>query len=493
MLQNGDKMRSGSSRWDQSRLTVLLASILFPPLGLILIWKQPRGRIVGRMFATLGIAVLAVAHLVVFWGLRVELSGGMRPMLSFDDPERRYQQIEEERASEPAANPTPVAPPYWTEFRGPNRDAHYREMEILTEWPDEGLDELWRKPVGEGYASFSVAGGMAFTIEQRRDEEVAAAYDMATGREVWTNSWQARFEEPMGGPGPRATPTWHENRLYVLGAEGEFRCLDAATGETLWRKNILEENGAANLQWAMAASPLVVDDKVVVLPGGPGGRSVVAYDRITGDTVWSSLSDQASYTSPMLATLAGQRQIIVVMASRIVGITVENGELLWEHPWSTMNGINVSQPLLVGDNRLIVSAGYGHGAEMLEVLADGGGFEVRSVWESNRMKNKFNGSVLLDGYVYGLDEGILAAVDAETGELAWKGGRYGYGQLMLASGHLIVLTERGDVVLVRATPESHQEVASFHAIDGKTWNTPAISAGRLLVRNAREMACYRIG
>jgi len=493
-------MRSGSSRWDQSRWTVLLVSILFPPLGLVLVWKQSRGRVVGRLMASLGIAVLTIAHLVVLWGMRIEMSGGLRPMLTFDNPERRYQQIEESRVNEPAAeaaaavdNPAPADPPYWTEFRGPNRDGHYQEMEILTDWPDGGLEELWRKQVGEGYASFSVAGGMAYTIEQRRDEELVAAYDMETGHEVWTNSWQTRFEEPLGGPGPRATPTWHEGRLYALGAEGEFRCLDAASGEVLWRKNILEENGATNLQWAMAASPLIVDDKVIMLPGGPGGRSVAAYDRITGDTLWSSLSDQASYTSPMIATLAGQRQIVVVTASRVVGITVENGDLLWEHPWSTTQGINVAQPLVVGDDRLIVSAGYGHGAAMIEISGEDGGFAARTVWESSRMKNKFNGSVLLDGYVYGLDEGILACVNAQTGELQWKGGRYGYGQLLLASGHLIVLTERGEVVLVRATPESHQEVASFHAIDGKTWNTPAIAGGRLLVRNAREMACYRIG
>jgi len=469
--------------------------VLFPPLGLAMVWKSPRGRLLGKLLATLGIVVLGVAHLVMFWGLRLEMDGGLRPMLTFNDPERHYEEIEEDRAGEteaPAAPSSPDVPAYWTGFRGPNRDAHYQEMEILTDWPEGGLEELWRKPVGEGYASFSIAGGMTFTIEQRRDEEVVAAYDVETGREVWTNSWRARFEETLGGPGPRATPTWHEGRLYTLGAEGEFRCLDAATGAVFWRKNILVENGASNLDWAMAASPLIVDDKVIVLPGGPDGRSVVAYDRIAGERVWSSLDDRQAYTSPMVTTLAGERQIVVVSASRVVGITVESGELLWEYPWTTSSGINVSQPLVAGGNRLIVSAGYGHGAALLEISSEGGRFGARTIWESNRMKNKFNGSVLLDGYVYGLDEGILACVDAETGELKWKGGRYGYGQLLLASGHLIVLTERGEVVLVRATPESHQEVASFKAIDGKTWNTPAIGGGLLLVRNAREMACYRI-
>ena len=135
---------------------------------------------------------------------------------------------------------------YWTGFRGPNRDGHYQEMEILTTWPTAGLEELWRKPIGGGYASFAVADGRAFTIEQRRDQEVIAAYDMESGRELWINSWTAQFSESLGGPGPRATPTWHEGRLYALGAEGELRCLDdATTGNVIWRKNILEDNSAS--------------------------------------------------------------------------------------------------------------------------------------------------------------------------------------------------------------------------------------------------------
>ncbi|MCP5117806.1 MAG: PQQ-binding-like beta-propeller repeat protein, partial [bacterium] len=178
---------------------------------------------------------------------------------------------------------------YWTDFRGPNRDGRYGEMQILTTWPEDGLDELWRKPVGEGHASFVIAGGIAYTIEQRRDEEVVAAYDVATGTELWSNSWPAHFAELRGGVGPRATPAWHAGLLYALGAAGEFRCLDAETGKVIWRKNILEDNGTSNLRWGMAASPLVVDDKVIVLPGGPNA-SLVAYRKDTGEPAWKSLS-----------------------------------------------------------------------------------------------------------------------------------------------------------------------------------------------------------
>jgi outer membrane protein assembly factor BamB len=172
-----------------------------------------------------------------------------------------------------------------------------------------------------------------------------------------------------------------------------------------------------------------------------------------------------------------------------MGLGVEDRAVLWDFPWTTEYDVNSSQPLLVGENRIFISAGYGHGAVVLDLT--GGG--VRTVWQNIRMKNKFNGSVLYEGHVYGLDEGILACVNVENGVQKWKGGRYGYGQVLLAGGHLVITSETGEVVLVKATPERHQEVARFSAIEGKTWNNPAIAGGLLLVRNATEMACFRLG
>ena len=151
---------------------------------------------------------------------------------------------------------------------------------------------------------------------------------------------------------------------------------------------------------------------------------------------------------------------------------------------------NMAQPLVIGDNQLFLSASYGKGAMLLELSRNGDSFNVDTVWQNSRMKNRFSSSVLRDGYIYGLDNAILACLDAATGELMWKGGRYGYGQLLLAGDHLVIITERGDLVLVRATPDRHQEVAGFRAIEGKTWNVPALADGRLLLRNAREMAAF---
>ncbi len=351
---------------------------------------------------------------------------------------------------------------------------------------------MWKQPIGLGYASFVVANGRAFTIEQRRNQEVAAAYDVETGREVWTNRWDGEFVETLGGDGPRATPTYHEGRIYALGALGELRCLDAGTGAVVWRKNILSENGAENLDWGMAASPLIVDDTVVVLPGGPRGQSIVAYDKNTGETVWKALDDRQAYTSPMLVTLAGLRQVLVVSASRVMGVTTDRGRLLWEYPWTTNMGINVAQPIVLDGDRVFISAGYDHGAAAFQVVRGGDSFSTKTIWEGRSMKNKFTSSVLHDGYLYGMDEAILACVDAQTGQLKWKGGRYGYGQPMLVGDYLVVLTEDGDVVLVKATPERHEELARFAAIEGKTWNHPVIADGRLLVRNLREMAAFDI-
>jgi outer membrane protein assembly factor BamB len=475
-------------------------------------------RILKWCAAGLAIAILAGVMLYLF-GLRLVMYGGGNIHAEFvssastkADAVARHRA--EQRAAVPPASETPVpaaaipasgdvravAPParpsasppaaasYWIGFRGPDLGGRYDEQAIVTTWPASGLTPIWKQPVGEGYASFAIGGGRAFTIEQRGPLEVVAAYDLDTGREQWTTTWNARFSEMLGGDGPRATPAWHDGVVFALGAAGELRALDDRTGRTLWRTNILQDTQATNLQWGMAASPLVVDDLVVVLPGGGNGQSVVAYDRRTGSRGWTALDDQQSYTSPMLATLAGRRQIVVLSASRVMGLSADGGDLLWEHPWTATVPFLAAQPVIVSGTRVFLSSA--DGAAMVEIVESDRRFTAREVWRTNRMKNDFAGSVLHDGYLYGLDKNILACLDAATGDLKWKGGRYGFGQLVLASGHLIVLTEDGQLALVRATPERYDEVARFAAIEGKTWNYPALAGGRLLVRNLQEMAAF---
>ncbi|HEY0723562.1 MAG TPA: PQQ-binding-like beta-propeller repeat protein, partial [Pyrinomonadaceae bacterium] len=348
-------------------------------------------------------------------------------------------------AASPGASPAAPAPAtnYWTNFRGPKRDGKYDETTVSTHWPANGLPVVWKQPIGVGHASFVVADGKAYTIEQRRSQEVVAAYDINNGHELWTQKWNAEFSDSTGD-GPRATPTWDQGRIYALGATGELRCLNAATGAVVWGKNILSDNQAKNLPWAMAASPLIVDDKVIVLPGGTSGKSVVAYNKMTGAPVWRVLNDTQAYVSPMLVELAGRRQIVVVSSSRVVGLTPEKGDLLWEYAWDTDNGINVSQPIVVDHNRFFISSGYGKGAALVEVKGSGNSFTASTVWENKNMKNKFNSSVLHNGYIYGLDEGILVCLDVNTGERKWKEGRFGYGQIILTNGHLIITSDQGE-------------------------------------------------
>ena len=508
-------------------LVVLGLSFAVPPAGWAVLARAP-WRWWKKALLALPVLALAVAHLVAVWGMRFELlgSGSVHPY--FPKRESHYAAIEKKAQQDsaqtalvtatPAPEPQPsdrasgvaeAAPPapkpsvapenaaltakgFWPGFNGPDRDAQYRETEILTSWPAKGLRELWRRPVGGGYASMAVAGGRIFTIEQRRDQEAAVAYDLETGRELWAVTWKAFFQETMGGDGPRATPAWDAGTVYFLGAEGEFRATDATSGKTVWRKNILQDNGASNALWGMAAAPLIVDDKVIVLPGGSGGKSVVAYHKATGQRLWSALDDRAAYTAPMLVTLAGERQILVVTVDRAAGLKPETGELLWAFSWKTEYDVNSALPVIVSPERFVLTAGYGHGAAMVEVKKSGDQWTATEIWKSQALKNRFNSNALRNGVVYGVDEGILVAMDAATGQRKWKGGRYGYGQFVMAGGFLVILSETGEVALVKANPDRHEELARFQALDGKTWNPPVIAGGRLIVRNTTEMACYWI-
>jgi outer membrane protein assembly factor BamB len=489
---------------------IRLATLLLPPLGLVMLWRHREITRRRKILGTLGVvlfsilyAALVVFLLIQFAGLEVEWRGGFPPVLTWSKTKPDYDAVEAHRARQTNLASTAAPPPpslanaYWSDFRGPNRDGHYAERGILTNWPTAGLRLLWRQPVGGGYASFVVAGGRAFTIEQRRAHEAVVAYDIETGRELWAHTYPAVFSEAMGGDGPRATPTWHDGRVYSLGAEGQFRVLEAGSGRLLWGKDILTEYRAANNYFGQSASPLIVDDKVVVQSGDPDRsrgtpthKTVLAFDRITGRLIWSALEDKMAYASPMLVSLAGGRQLLMTSATRIVGLQPDDGALLWEVPWHVQYDNSIAQPLLVGTNRFVVSGGYGAGSALVEISKEPGGFRVRQVWKNQNLKTKFNSAVFRDGFVYGLDEGILTCLDADTGVRKWKDGRYGYGQLLLASGHRVVLSGEGEVVLVEATPQAHREIARFSAIKGKTWNNPAIAGGRLLVRNAAEMACF---
>ncbi|MDB6027726.1 MAG: repeat-like protein, partial [Verrucomicrobiales bacterium] len=321
-------------KWLQSFTTIRIFSYILPPLGLILLWLTPlltrRRKILGTIHVTIytlgiGFGLAVMGALLWTWHVPyMEWRGSYMPTMTLWKTTPNYSQLEANRAEQSKIAVVPkISPvtntPYWTGFRGPQRDGHYQQQNISTNWPATGLRELWHQPVGGGYASFSIAEGRAYTIEQRREQEVVAAYDEETGHELWTHSWEAHFDEGIGGDGPRATPSYNDGRIYALGGTGELRCLEAATGKLIWRRDSIAENGGSVLTYGTAASPLVVENKVIVLPGG-ADKSVVAYDKLTGEPLWKSHYDKQAYTSPMLVDLGGQRQLLIVSAFHALGL-----------------------------------------------------------------------------------------------------------------------------------------------------------------------------
>ena len=270
-----------------------------------------------------------------------------------------------------------------------------------------------------------------------------------------------------------------------------MNCLDLETGARLWSKDIIKDNHATVNGWGVAGSPLVLDQTVVVNPGGPNDRSLVAYAAATGDLVWGGGNAGADYSSPLLLTLAGMRQILI-FNSRVVAHDVASGKVLWDYPWPGGHP-HIAVPVLLPGDRVLLTSGYGTGSELLQINQNANGkWAAARVWKSIRLKAKFTNVVYRDGFIYGLDDGILVCLDAVDGSLKWKEGRYGPGQVILTGSLLLVTDEGGDLVLVEPVPQEHRELTRFTALHGKTWNPPALAGEYLVVRNDKEAACYRL-
>jgi outer membrane protein assembly factor BamB len=380
----------------------------------------------------------------------------------------------------------------YPQFLGPNRDATLPEIRLARSWPSPGPTAVWRQPIGKGWSGFAVASGLAVTLEERDGEERVVAHALETGQVRWAHRRKGGFSSAMGGDGPRATPAIDGGRVYALGANGTLAALDLASGRVLFEKDVLALNGARRPEHGVAASPLVVDDVVVVLAGGPGGRSLVAYDKVTGEKRWSGGDDPAAYSSPRLATLGGVRQVLVLSLDHLSGHDARTGAVLWRDPWPE-RAEKVSQPVVLDGDRVFVSVGYGVGGRLLRVArGDSGAWSAEVLWRTRQLKAKFTQVVLHGGFLYGLDEGVLVCLDPKDGERRWKSGRYGHGQVLLAGDLLLVQAEDGEVVLVEPSPERPVELARFAAVEGRAWATPALAGDLLLVRGDAEAACYRL-
>jgi outer membrane protein assembly factor BamB len=428
--------------------------------------------------------------------LRLEgIDGSLGATISY-----RWQQTPEEKyLAELAANqgktntekPAYVVaqPGDWPGFRGVARDGRRPGERILTDWTTPPK-QVWRKRIGPGWSSFAVVFNQLYTQEQRGENEVVVCYDAKTGTEVWAHTDKARFSEIVAGPGPRATPTFHDNKIYALGAAGKLNCLEAGTGKPIWSRDIVEDSGATVPQWGFSASPLVSQGIVTVFAGGPD-KSILGYNAETGELAWTAGNWKNSYCSMQPAKLAGVEQLLIATGDGLSSVEPAKGTVLWHHEWKPREGLNrVIQPTILDETDVLIGTGFEGGTRRLRVGQD----EAKEVWTTTAIKPYYNDLITHNGYLYGFDGPIFTCVSLEDGKSKWRARGYGNGQVLLLPDQnlLLILAEYGEVALVEANPDAHKQLGKFKGIEGKTWNHPVVAYGKLYIRNGEEMACYDI-
>jgi outer membrane protein assembly factor BamB len=405
--------------------------------------------------------------------------------------------LKEAPAPKPNANtasatpppPAPATPAEWSGFRGTHRDGIVHKVRIDTDWSKSPPMELWRRPIGPGWSSFSVAGDLIYTQEQRGDDEIVASYRLRTGEPVWRHRDAVRFWESNGGAGPRGTPTLSNSRVYSLGGTGVLNALDARTGAVVWSRNAVSDTKVEVPTWGFSSSPLVMGDVVIVAISG----TLAGYDTATGNPRWIGPAGGFSYSSPHSVTIAGVPQVLL-LSGAAVSVAPATGTVLWKHEWG---GGSIVQPAVTADGDILInslSPVGGEGIRRLAVSLKSDKWTVEERWTSTGLKPYFNDFVVHSGHAFGFDGSILSCIDLADGKRKWKGGRYGAGQLLLLADQdlLLVLSDLGDVALVSATPNEFKEVARFKAIEGKTWNHPVLVGNTLIVRNGEEMAAFTL-
>ncbi len=409
-----------------------------------------------------------------------------------------------EKAAEPVNQPVPDAaavatltlqPGDWPSFRGPNRDGRAVGVRIATDWNQAPPRLLWRHRVGPGWSSFAVVGTRLYTQEQRGQEEAVVCYDTDSGAERWVHQDENRFTEVVSGPGPRATPTFHEGKIYALGASGRLNCLDAITGRVLWSRDVVADSGAKVPPWGFAASPLVAQGVVTVFAGGPDGKSVLGYHAASGEPAWAAGNGQHSYCSLQPAHLGGVEQLLIATDAGLTAFEPARGGVLWRYDWQLDDGMaRIVQPTVLDDADVLIGTGMGVGTRRVKVGHEGNNWTTQQVWMTRAIKPYFNDLVIHKGHLYGFDGHFLTCVSLADGKGKWKERGYGNGQVLLLADQdmLLVLSEKGAVALVEASPEGHKERGRFQALQGKTWNHPVVAHGKLFVRNGEEAACYQL-
>jgi len=378
----------------------------------------------------------------------------------------------------------------WPQWRGPNRDGISSEKGLLKAWPQGGPPLAWQtKGAGEGYSSFSVAGGRLYTLGARGGTEYVIAFDVASGKQVWEAQHGTRFSNDRGD-GPRATPTIEGDRVYAFGASGDLSVRDAATGKQHWAINVLKQYGGSNIRWGLSESPLVLSDRILVNAGG----TIVALRKTDGSLIWKSEGDDAGYSSAVIHKVGDITQAIFFTSARVIGVDVADGRQLWSYGDVANDVANIATPIVRG-NRVFVSSDYGTGSALLELSNSGKNVSARQVYFSRDMKNHHATSVLVGDHLYGYDSAILTALHFDTGKVAWQNRAVGKGSLVFADERLYLFSEGGVVGLAEASPSGYREHGRFTlANTGRlpTWSHPVVSGGRLFLRDQDNLYAYDV-
>lgn len=386
----------------------------------------------------------------------------------------------------------------WLQWRGPDRAGISTETGLLDEWPPEGPAVNWQiETLGQGYGTVAVEGDAIYVQGTRDGQSAVFRLRAGDGREVWVRTLGPLYDHPDRGDGPRSVPTVHGEALFVLNGMGEVAKIAKHSGEVIWQFNMLDRFGSPNTHWGISESPLVVRDRMFVMPGG-GDGAIAALSTADGSTIWrsSELGDVASYSSLILREIAGIEVLLGFTGEAGVGVRAENGELLWryERP-STVNAINITTPVLE-DNLVFYTASYGIGGGALAITAEdeGGSFHSEEAYFGTRLQNHHGGVIAHEGTLYSFFGPALTAVDARTGEVHWRARSVGKGSLVMADGKLFLLSERNKVGLAVATPEGYQERGRFEIEDrgGPSWAHPVVANGAFYIRDQESLTSYDV-
>jgi outer membrane protein assembly factor BamB len=368
----------------------------------------------------------------------------------------------------------------WPQWRGPQRNGISAEKGWLSRWPATGPRRAWTAQVGAGYSAVAVSKGRVYTMGNANGQDTVFCLDAGSGRVLWRYSYPQQAGD-YGGP--RATPAVDGTVDYTLSREGIACSINATSGKANWKKDLRRETGAQTPQWGFAGSPLVYAGKIIYNVGERG----TALDGF-GKIAWKSGSGISGYASPVPYQIGAQKGVAIFTASSVAGVNPHHGGVLWEHPWQTQYNVNGADPQFVGDT-FFVSSNYGRGCARVRVSS-----RPQVLWENRNMKNHFNSSVVLGGYVYGNDENTLKCLDLATGAEKWRQrGGLGKGGLIAADGKLIVLTERGELTLVAADPNAYRELARARVMPGTCWTHPVLSGSKIYCRNqSGELICLDV-